>query len=247
MIRMPATAILTLFLLASGTALAQTEGASQQPQRETDSTAATNALIPDQDDPGTTDVEPPGTEDAAVGTGDEAGEHDGRTQETGVSPPQGNRTDSFGQMPVPSDQRRQPDPSEQGRDPARAVRSADPNAETSQQDPRMFPGQIAPDNVGPTGSGRASADELTEYTVHLADAEKFGKVEGLIINLETGAVEQLVVSTGGGILGMGSARYEIPFDQVAAINTGTKEMRVAVSRNQIELPGDTAESANRAE
>jgi len=98
----------------------------------------------------------------------------------------------------------------------------------------QFRGPVAGPNAGGVpGRGRMYVEDLKDFTVHLADTENFGRVARLIVNLETGELERLVVSTGG-LLGVGDERYDIPWETVAAINTGTRELRVAVSRQQIQ-------------
>jgi len=126
--------------------------------------------------------------------------------------------------------RETPDPDP---DPEAAVAPEAVDAPAVPEPAESFRQTIGPNAGGSTGAGRIYAEELKDYTVHLTDAEKFGRIARLIVNLETGQLEKLVVSTGG-LLGVGDERYEIPFDQVAAINTGTKEIRVAISRAQIQ-------------
>ena len=111
----------------------------------------------------------------------------------------------------------------------------------------MSPGEPAVEAPGAIGRGRAYAEDLKDYTVHLSDTESFGKVSRLIINLESGLLEQVEVTTGGGLLGIGETRFRIPFDQVAAIDTTAREMRVAISRQQIELPGSTADQGTNGQ
>lgn len=92
---------------------------------------------------------------------------------------------------------------------------------------------IGPNAGSATGVGRVYAEDLKDYTVHLSDREKFGTVARVIVDLESGRLQALEVSTGG-LLGVGDQRYDIPWDAVAAVNTGTRELRVAVSESQVQ-------------
>lgn len=92
---------------------------------------------------------------------------------------------------------------------------------------------VGPNAGGATGTGRVYADDLRDYTVHLSDREEFGKVSRVVVDLESGRLQGLEVSTGG-VLGVGDQRFDIPWDAVAAVNTGTRELRVAISQQQVQ-------------
>lgn len=227
MFRIHATAVVTLLALAAGPAAAQSVEPGAHQEGIADERAATNAIVK--------------TEDTPVIEEDDLEDADGLGEGFDVDVIRETPDPDPGEVPAVAED------GEETLDPALATRAADPDVEGGRAEPEMFPGQIAPTSGAAPGRGRIYAEELTNYTIHLADVENFGKVERLIINLETGLIERLVVSAGGGILGIGETRFQIPFNQVAAINTEAKEMRVAVSRTQIELPGDTAESVRPRE
>ncbi len=92
---------------------------------------------------------------------------------------------------------------------------------------------IGPNAGSATQPGQVYAEDLKDYTVHLSDREKFGRVERVLVDLESGRLQAIEVSTGG-LLGVGDQRFDIPWEAVAAVNTGTKELRVAVSEQQIQ-------------
>jgi hypothetical protein len=57
----------------------------------------------------------------------------------------------------------------------------------------------------------ASADELRGKPVHGRDGDRLGTVERLILDLRTGQVAYLVLSTGG-FLGLGQSYHPIPWE-----------------------------------
>ncbi|MFC7331918.1 PRC-barrel domain-containing protein [Rhodocista pekingensis] len=82
------------------------------------------------------------------------------------------------------------------------------------------------------GEGRVFAEELKDYAVHLADTEEFGTVAQVVLNLETGRLERILVATGG-LLGVGETRYAIQWEKVVAVDTGGRELRVAMTRAEL--------------
>ncbi len=210
-----------LLVLAAAPALAQTADRDRHQEGiVTDSTAATSAITKTEDTP----VIEQNEEDR---DGDMIGE--------------GRDIDVVRETPDPDPVPRAGNP--QDPNAALAVRGAAPDVEPGDGATRMFPGQIAPTNMGPTGSGRILAADLKDYTVRLVDGQEVGAVETLIIDLQSGRVEQVVVSTADGLLGIGDARVELPFSEISAVDTSGRQLGVNISREQLESL--EAASANR--
>ncbi|HYC03762.1 MAG TPA: PRC-barrel domain-containing protein [Azospirillaceae bacterium] len=102
---------------------------------------------------------------------------------------------------------------------------------------------LGPSGAGAPGKGNIDAADLKDFTVHLSDKEGFGKVARVLVNLETGQLQAVEVSTGG-LLGVGDKRFAVPWNQVAGINTGAKELRVAAKQADLR-PQDEAFTARQ--
>ena len=102
---------------------------------------------------------------------------------------------------------------------------------------------LGPNAGGATGKGAVYLEELKDYTVHLKDKQQFGKVARVIVDLETGKLQSMEVSTGG-LLGVGDTRFAVPWEKVEGVNTGTKELRVSASSAELK-PQDEAFAERR--
>jgi sporulation protein YlmC with PRC-barrel domain len=89
---------------------------------------------------------------------------------------------------------------------------------------------------GGLAGNQVLVEDLSEMSVNLVDKEDFGKVAGTVLNLQTGQVEKLLISTGGLLGVIGDALYEVPWSKVTEINKGGKEIRINAKQAEIQ-PG----------
>jgi sporulation protein YlmC with PRC-barrel domain len=87
---------------------------------------------------------------------------------------------------------------------------------------------------GALAGNQVMVEDLAEMSVNLSDKEDFGKVAGTVLNLQTGQVEKLLISTGGFLGVVGDAIYEVPWNKVAEINKGGKEIRINAKEAEIQ-------------
>jgi sporulation protein YlmC with PRC-barrel domain len=87
---------------------------------------------------------------------------------------------------------------------------------------------------GALAGNQVMVEDLGEMSVNLSDKEDFGKVAGTVLNLQTGQVEKLLISTGGLLGVIGDTLYEVPWNKVAGINKGGKEIRINAKQAEIQ-------------
>lgn len=81
-----------------------------------------------------------------------------------------------------------------------------------------------------------SASSIIGTTVKNEKDEKLGKIEELMIDLDTGAVSYAVLSFGG-FLGMGDKLFAVPL-QVMRVDTANKEFKLHESKERLkDAPG----------
>ena len=71
-------------------------------------------------------------------------------------------------------------------------------------------------------------------SVTLSDNENFGDVAGTVVNVETGSIETLLVSTGGLLGVVGDTIYEVPWDRVAGVDKRAQTIRVDATQAEIQ-------------
>lgn len=81
-----------------------------------------------------------------------------------------------------------------------------------------------------------SASTLTGDDVRNLDGEKLGHLEEIVIDLDSGRVNYVVLSSGG-FLGMGDKLFAIPWD-LLTVDTENKEVILDVSKDSLkDAPG----------
>lgn len=69
------------------------------------------------------------------------------------------------------------------------------------------------------------AEDLNEYTVVNGEGAELGDVAGLVVNVQSGEVETLIVSQGG-LAGVGDKLYDVPWDRVSSVDQREQQVRV---------------------
>ena len=87
---------------------------------------------------------------------------------------------------------------------------------------------------GALAGNQVMVEDFAEMSVNLSDKEDFGKVAGTVLNLQTGQVEKLLISTGGFLGVIGDTLYEVPWNKVAEVNKGGKEIRINATQAEIQ-------------
>lgn len=93
--------------------------------------------------------------------------------------------------------------------------------------------------TGSRGGGGLAAnqiyvEDLANMSVTLSDNENFGDVAGTVVNVETGSIETLLVSTGGLLGVVGDTIYEVPWDRVAGVDKRAQTIRVDATQAEIQ-------------
>jgi sporulation protein YlmC with PRC-barrel domain len=87
---------------------------------------------------------------------------------------------------------------------------------------------------GALAGNQVMVEDLGEMNVNLTDKEDFGKVAGTVLNLQTGQVEKLLISTGGFLGAIGDTIYEVPWNKVAEVNKSGKEIRINATQAEVQ-------------
>ncbi|WP_198038371.1 PRC-barrel domain-containing protein [Skermanella stibiiresistens] len=86
---------------------------------------------------------------------------------------------------------------------------------------------------GALATNQVYTEDLAEMSVSLSDKEDFGNVAGTVLNLETGQVESLLISTGGLLGAIGDTIYEVPWSKVAGVDKRAKEVKVNATEAEV--------------
>jgi sporulation protein YlmC with PRC-barrel domain len=98
---------------------------------------------------------------------------------------------------------------------------------------------------GALAGNQVMVEDLGEMNVNLTDKEDFGKVAGTVLNLQTGQVETLLISTGGFLGAIGDTIYAVPWNKVAEVDKSGKEIRINATQAEIQPQSeDRAEQDN---
>jgi sporulation protein YlmC with PRC-barrel domain len=98
---------------------------------------------------------------------------------------------------------------------------------------------------GALAGNQVMVEDLGEMNVNLTDKEDFGKVAGTVLNLQTGQVEKLLISTGGFLGAIGDTIYEVPWNKVAEVDKSGKEIRINATQAEVQPQSeDRAEQDN---
>lgn len=116
----------------------------------------------------------------------------------------------------PAPPTRDDDTAETGGDPA--ARPADRNTEPAQT------------VMGTRGGGALTneqiyADDLSQYKVVNGEGDELGSVAGLVVNVETGRIDTLILSRGG-LVGIGEELYDVPWDRVSSFDKRAEQLLV---------------------
>ena len=114
----------------------------------------------------------------------------------------------------PAPPTRSDDTAEAGGDPA--TRPAETNIEPAQT-------VLGTRGGGALARDQIYADDLAEYKVVDGGGNEIGDVADVVLNLETGKVDTLIVS-GGGLAGIGDKLYDVPWDQVASVDRRAEQI-----------------------
>ncbi|HYD31985.1 MAG TPA: PRC-barrel domain-containing protein [Azospirillaceae bacterium] len=100
---------------------------------------------------------------------------------------------------------------------------------------------------GETGANQIKAEDLNGMTIHLQDGKDFGRVTGVVVNLERGTIDQLQFSEGGTFdLQPGEPVFAVPWQQVGWVDRNQEAIQLNVARAQLEpaTAGQTRQQAN---
>lgn len=83
--------------------------------------------------------------------------------------------------------------------------------------------------------------DMQGMRVDLSDAPQFGEVAGVVLNLETGRVESLMISAGGFMgTGLADTIYGVPWDRVASIDKRGGIVTLAIEQAQLRTQPEAA-------
>lgn len=96
---------------------------------------------------------------------------------------------------------------------------------------------------GGLAANQVYTEDLAKMSVDLSDKEDFGDVAGTVLNLETGRIDTLLISTGGLLGAIGDTIFEVPWNKVAGVDKRAQSIRV--NATQAEVQPQTAEDQAR--